>query len=480
MNILIQRDVIKVEENIVMNTSWQPDLSGHPGPKYRALMDSIRTDIASGVLGIGEKLPPVRDLAWRLSITPGTVARAYKSLTDDGVLQAAVGRGTFVAGKSPQPPAGEPLYVHSDAAVDLRSSPVPDVGQGRIIGQMLARIAMDSNYVGYPTADTDRAARLAVVDWIGEGLLGRIGAEDVVMAHGTQNAIILALQAILSGPAPVILTEDLTYPGVRHAARLLRARVVPLAMDGDGILPDSLDAACRDHGGQVLVTAAMVHSPTTRTTPLARKQQLAELARKYQLQVLEDDCFRLGDPGDTPGYRLLLPERGWYLSSLTKSVSSALRFGYIVCPQGWADTARQAAQSSFYGLPQPMLDLGAELIRSGEAARIRALVLEADRHRVRLAVNALGGWDLEWRADVPYVWLRLPRGWRASTFARACESRGIRIKSADEFSLEDGNAPSAVRIACNSTAPLPRYETALRDLGDLLANPPLKADVLMG
>ncbi|MGI3185575.1 PLP-dependent aminotransferase family protein [Nioella aestuarii] len=463
-----------------MNTIWQPDLSAHSGPKYRALMDAIRAGIASGTLSIGEKLPPVRDLAWRLSITPGTVARAYKSLTDDGVLEAAVGRGTFVAGKTPQPQAGEPLFVQTDDAVDLRSSPVPDVGQGPIIGRMLARIAMASNYVSYPTAATDQPARAAVADWVGQGLLGRVEAEDVVMAHGTQNAIILALQAILSGPSPVILTEDLTYPGVRHAARLLRARVVPLAMDGDGILPEALEAACRDHGGQVLITAAMVHSPTTRTTPLARKQQLAALARKYQLQVLEDDCFRLGDAGEVPGYRLLLPERGWYLSSLTKSVSSSLRFGFIVCPQGWADTTRQTAQSSFYGLPQPVLDLGAELIRSGEAARIRDLVLEANRHRVRLAVNALGGWDLEWRPDVPYVWLRLPRGWRASTFARACETRGIRIKSADEFALEDGNAPSAVRIACNSTASEARYEAALRELGDLLANPPLKADVLMG
>jgi len=463
-----------------MNTKWHPSLNDLSGPKYRALIDAIRSGIASGELAFGDKLPPVRELAWRLSITPGTVARAYKSLTDDGVLDAAVGRGTFVAGKAPQAPAGDPLYVHSDAAIDLRSSPVPDVGQGPVIGRMLARIAAGSNYIAYPTAESDRPARAAVVDWIGQGLIGRFGPEDVVLALGAQNAIIVALQAILSGPAPVILTEDLTYPGIRHAARLLRARVVPVAMDGDGIRPDSLEDACREHGGQVLITAAMVHSPTTRITPLHRKQQIASLARKYQLQVIEDDCFRLGDPGDTPGYRLLLPERGWYLSSLTKSVSSALRFGFMICPHGWADTARQAAQSSYYGLPQPILDLGAELIRSGEAARIRGLVLEADRHRVRLAVNALGGWDLEWREDVPYVWLRLPRGWRASTFARACESRRVLIKSADEFALEDDNAPSAVRIACNSTASEAQYQAALTEMGDLLANPPMKSDILMG
>ena len=53
----------------------------------------------AGSLKIGTKLPPVRDLAYQLSITPGTVARAYSILTDEGVLEAEVGRGTFVAEK---------------------------------------------------------------------------------------------------------------------------------------------------------------------------------------------------------------------------------------------------------------------------------------------------------------------------------------------------------------------------------------------
>ncbi|WP_071675385.1 aminotransferase-like domain-containing protein [Nioella nitratireducens] len=465
-----------------MDTIWKPSLEGRGGPKYRAVAESIREAIASGDLAVGAKLPPVRDLAWTLSITPGTVARAYTILTDDGVLEAAVGRGTFVAGRpAPAVRPDVPLFVKdSSGVVDLRSSPVPDVGQGRSIARVLTEIAARSNYTDYPSAETDHAARAAVADWIGQDVAGRIAPEDIVLAHGAQNAILVALQSLLTGPTPVILTEELTYPGVRHAARLLRARVVPVQMDQHGLRPDALEEACRAHGGQALITAAMVHSPTTRCTPLARKQDLAALARRFQLQVLEDDCFRLGDPGEAPAYRAMLPERGWYLSSLTKSVSSSLRFGFMACPTDRADGARAAAQSSFYGLPQPIIDLGEALIRTGEAARIRRDVLAADRHRVQLAVNALGGWDLEWRPDVPYVWLKLPRGWRSSTFAAACEARGVRIKSADEFVLEDGLAPSAVRIACNSTASEPQYEAALAAMAQLLANPPSNSSALMG
>ena len=53
--------------------------------------------IDDGVLAPGSKLPPVRELAYRISVTPGTVARAYSLLIDEGLLEAGVGRGTFVA-----------------------------------------------------------------------------------------------------------------------------------------------------------------------------------------------------------------------------------------------------------------------------------------------------------------------------------------------------------------------------------------------
>ena len=66
------------------------------GPKYRRLYDALDRAIRSGMLRPGARLPPVRELAWQLKITPGTVARAYQLATDDGLLEATVGRGTFV------------------------------------------------------------------------------------------------------------------------------------------------------------------------------------------------------------------------------------------------------------------------------------------------------------------------------------------------------------------------------------------------
>jgi len=119
-----------------MNTIWIPDLSQLQGPKYRVLTDALRVDITSGALPPGTRLPTVRELAWRLSVTPGTVARAYQAATTEGLLQATVGRGTFVAERteslpplrsSPSVGLIDPLFGAEPLArpdlLDMRSPP---------------------------------------------------------------------------------------------------------------------------------------------------------------------------------------------------------------------------------------------------------------------------------------------------------------------------------------------------------------------
>ena len=99
------------------------------------------------------------------------------------------------------------------------------------------------------------------------------------------------------------------------------------------------------------------------------------------------------------------------------------------------------------------------------------------RRRVRTAVNILGQWDIAWRPQVPFLWLKLPQGWRGSTFTRACEAERIRVKSADEFALPDGHAPNAVRISLEPTSDFDAYEGGLRTMSALLAAPPLNVDL---
>lgn len=459
---------------IVLDTIWQPDLSKAGKSKYKALAQAIREGIATGQLPAGHKLPPVRELAYQIGVTPGTVARAYTVVTEEGRLIAEVGRGTFVAGlRSTDAAPDEPLIYHVDeATADFRSSRVPDVGQGRLIDAALVRVGQSHRrrHINYPTAETDHEARAAIAEFIDPRRIGTIDADDIVLGNGAQNCCIMALQSVLRGSNPVILTEELGYPGVRHAARLLRAELVSVAMDDEGIIPEALTQAYRQHGGQVLLTAPGIHSPTTTRTSLARKQALAAAIDRLKIAVIEDDCYGIA-PSDVPTYRALMDGRAYYVSSLTKSVSGALRFGYMVSPAGEDAKLRQVAQSSFYGVSQPILDVVHDLLTSGDAAMIRDQVVAYTAARVRIAVNTLGAWNIRWNIDTPFLWLQMPLGWRASSFAMACERRGIKVRPADEFALADGLAPNAVRLALNTCTNDVQFSQALDAMNDILANP---------
>ncbi len=310
------------------DTIWPPDLSEPHDAKYSephdakyiVLIQSMRAVIRSGALKPGFKMPPVRTMAWDLGITPGTVARAYKIAANEGLVETTVGRGTFVSGQHIADPSPEPLITMvAPDAYNYRGVRVPDVGQDKVIRDVMSKLSMqsDGTYIDYPTSLTDIAARRAVRDWIGPDRVGRFDADDVVLGLGAQNSVMMTLQAVLHGPTPVILTEELAYPGVRHAARLLRAQLIGVEMDEHGVRPDRLEEALRKHSGQVFITSAELHSPTTIRTTLARKQEIARLAQKYQLQIIEDDCHCLTRP-EEPAYRGICPERAWFISSLTK------------------------------------------------------------------------------------------------------------------------------------------------------------------
>ena len=72
-------------------------------PIYIQIVENFRTQIASGILQAGDKLPSVRELAQQMSINPNTIQRAYRELEMNGDIQTLPGKGCFVCGISDTP-----------------------------------------------------------------------------------------------------------------------------------------------------------------------------------------------------------------------------------------------------------------------------------------------------------------------------------------------------------------------------------------
>ncbi|MCH2165524.1 MAG: PLP-dependent aminotransferase family protein [Marinovum sp.] len=470
-----------------MNTIWRPSLSDFPGPKYKALASALRDGVQNGALPAGSRLPPVRDLAFQLSITPGTVARAYTILTDQGVFEATVGRGTFVAEKSaPGSPDISPIEVdatpHGSGGItsdtNLFSPALPNVGQAELIRLLMKEVAEDppSGLMHYPNRTMFQPARQAVVTWLQGTPLGVLDESDVVLSHGGQNGISLVLQTILTGQKPIVLVEELSYPGFRRAAELLRAEVVPVPLDKDGIVPEKLDTIARATGAQVLCTSPEVHNPTGVFTPATRREAIVAVARARGFQVIEDDCYRMG-VARAPTYRMLAPERGWYISSISKTLTPALRIGFAIAPHRNGAGLRRAAEHGFFGLATPLADLTAKLLSHPDVIPLSQAVTKKMSRYVQSCVNHLGAYELIWHKDAPFLWLVLPQGWRASNFCQAAAEKGIRVRPAEDFACRDARAPHAVRLAVNAQVPLERFDDAMAWLRRLLDNPPERIGV---
>jgi len=467
-----------------MDTIWPKDLPKSKGPKYTLVADTIRKAIENKQLEVGVKLPPVRELAYRLQITPGTVARAYSILTEEGLLQAEVGRGTFVA--PPKMPLLDDVWSRQlhlrddkyDANVSLFSPRLPDVGQVSLIRSCLAKVAQGDPkmFMNYPTRDAYLPVRQAVVDWLSDLPLGALNADDIVLTHGGQSGLCVVFQTVLRDPKPVVLVEDLSYAGFRRAGELMRAEVVGVKMDKWGISPDALDHILRQTRAQAICVSPEVQNPTGGHSPLERRNEVIEIARRHDLQIIEDDCYRMGE-ARAPSYRALAPERGWHVSSISKTLTPALRVGFAVAPRERSGDLRRSAEYGYFGLAQPLAELTRLLLSHPQSRRIARDVRAKMGEYVRVAVNALGGFNLNWDPDIPFVWLSLPSGWRAAAFSRAAEREGIQLRSADEFALRDGRAPNAVRIAMNGHVSLKQFESAMLRLRALLDNPPEQISV---
>lgn len=458
------------------DTIWVPELPDRAAggqPKYMALAQAIRSAIAAQQLLPGQKLPTVRDLGFRLGVTPGTVQRAYGLLTEEGALEAVVGRGTFVTRTDKRE---EPPYIFRDTphrALDLSAAGAPEVGQEAAIRAALREMAEAplTGYLNYSGLTDDLAAIQGILAWLEPFDIGPCWAEDVVLTAGAQHAALIVLQALIRGRRRTVYVEELSYPGFRHAAALAGAEVVAVPMDGEGILPDALAAACARHGPGVFCTTAEVNNPTTIRVPEGRRQSIVEVARSADLHVIDDDTFSVGGLRG-PSYRALAPERAWYVTSLSKAVAPGLRFGALVAPKGMSGRALITLRHQTFGLPRAMVDLGARLLSSGAAAEIRDKVRAETNHRLSMARGILGNFAPRSRQDTPFLWLPLPRGWRGSTFARAAEARGVLVRPADVFALVDGRAPNAVRLSVNGEYSRAVLQGGLETLRDLLVSPP--------
>ena len=122
-------------------TIWLPELD-RSKPLYVAIADAMASDVASGVLSQGAKLPPQRELAWKLGVTHGTVTRAYREAELRGLLSGEVGRGSYVRSATMLKPLAK-FQGSGDEMINLGQATAPPIITDAEFDQAMSAVMRD-------------------------------------------------------------------------------------------------------------------------------------------------------------------------------------------------------------------------------------------------------------------------------------------------------------------------------------------------
>jgi DNA-binding transcriptional MocR family regulator len=441
---------------------WIPDLAGRNGPRYLAIADAIAGEVAAGRLRAGARLPTHRDLAERLDVTVGTVSRAYAEAARRGLLAGEVGRGTFVrSGSSDAAASSRDREGVLDLALNhppLLASEPPRLGLRRALQELSARPDLGSLF-DYPADGGNPGDREAGAAWVRRaGIDAR--SEHVLVCSGSQHALTTVL-ATLFRPGDLVLTEALTYPGMKAAAHLLSLRLQGLPLDAHGLRPDAFDAACRGGGAKGLYCVPTIQNPTASVMPESRRAEIAAIARSHDVQVIEDDIHALL-PAERPRpLAAYAPERSCYITSTSKTLAPGLRIGYLLGPPELTGRLAASIRATTWSASPLTAEVVSAWIRDGTADAILEERRDEAAGRQALARAALADQTFEAHPFGPHVWLHLPEPWRSESFAAELRRRGVAVTPAEAFAVGRAGVPHAVRLSLGGPRSRADLERAL-------------------
>ncbi|MGA5558973.1 aminotransferase class I/II-fold pyridoxal phosphate-dependent enzyme [Streptomyces lavendulocolor] len=257
------------------------------GRRASEIAASVERGVGSGELEPGQLLPPMRELAASLGVNPNTVAAAYRTLRERGVIETAGRRGSRVRPR-PATTARGSLRIDAPAGVRDLGEGNPDPALLPPLGDALAAAARheaaEPGLYGQAPVDEDfaRLARAALdADGVPDG--------PVAVTSGSLDAIERVLSAHLR-PGDAVAVEDPGWAALLDLVPALGLRPVPVALDDDGPLPGEVQRAVRDAGARALIVTDRAQNPTGAAVGAARAAELRRvLAAHPGVLLIEDD-----------------------------------------------------------------------------------------------------------------------------------------------------------------------------------------------
>ncbi|WP_053753103.1 aminotransferase class I/II-fold pyridoxal phosphate-dependent enzyme [Streptomyces sp. MMG1533] len=425
---------------------------------------SVEQAVGTGELAPGQLLPPMRELALELGVNPNTVAAAYRTLRERGVIETAGRRGSRVRPK-PATTGREHIRVEVPEGVRDVSNGNPDPALLPSLAQAFAAAAEQSDRqpVMYGEAPVEpELARLA------RAALDADGVPDgpLAVASGSLDAIERVLAVHLK-PGDTVAVEDPGWGSLLDLVPALGLRIAPVGVDDEGPLPDDVRGALAA-GARALIVTDRAQNPTGAVVSATRARALRSVLRAHPETLLIEDDHGHGIV-DLPLHPLAGVTRGWaFVRSVAKAYGPDLRLAVLTGDAVTVDRVRGRQRLGPGWVSR--ITQGAVLRLWADGALDTPAVATAYRARRDLLIDALAARGVEAHGHSGLnVWIPVPdetgavarllhSGWAVAPGARFRLSAppGIRITVSTLDAEETGPLADAVASAIGP-APVRSY-----------------------
>ena len=413
-------------------------------PLHERLASAVEAAIAEGRYRPGERLPTHRQLAQQFAVSIGSVTRAIDTLSARNVVRGEIGRGTFVLERVDG-------AVDDGGIVDLTiNAPPPVIAPQRMAEatELANRHALALAHGGYVDLSGTERQRGIVARWL-TATRTAMAQEQILLCNGAQQGLHLAF-ATLRETSEIILTESATFPGALAAAANLAMRMVAVAHDGEGMLPEALEAALGQTGARIIYTTPVCQNPLGFETGPERRRAIAQVAKRAGAIIVEDDIYGLYAAKGNLTYRELLPEQVIYVTSLSKSLTPLVRLGVIAPPAHLMAAVRKRLRAESWGLPPYVAELAAAMLDIGMGDEAAVALRAEGLARLELTRRMLGVGAVPMPGGAPHLWLGMSP-LKAEQFARRASEAGVRITPPSAAQV--GEAPVAGVRLCIMAPP---------------------------
>ena len=294
-----------------------------------------------------------------------------------------------------------------------------------------------------------------------------ISAGNIYIAGGGHNAMTsILLGTRLSGK--VVVTDSIIYNGFKALAGMLNVTLVPCPFDHEGMLPDVLEGICSQTDVKAIYLMPTIHNPLCIVMPEKRRLEIVEVARKFDLILIDDDAYGFLEEQPPLSFAHLAPERSFYIYSFAKPLAAGLKSSYIVAPSQWHNDLIEGIRISCSGASTLMTKLIGKLIASGSADRIIEEKRAEGALRQKIVSEILTGQAYISHKNSFHLWVSLTPDINVTAFESELKNAGVEVVTSLAYQVENDPGNNGFRVSLGNVESHSQIRTGLEIIAEAL------------